>query len=294
MAFGYKTVLQIGTSSFEFDVCDYEFSKDINTETGKPIDRILGGMVHLGSIDMPDNTIIEWALEHAAHTGNLKVLRHDNRFGSYIVDEEIAFIEAVCVSFKVQYNRFSDSHFCTFTSFTAKDMKVGKSLPVKKDWNLKAYSVQSTGSEKIPIDLPSFGENDTSVYATLHLEGSEYDLITFESEFEQDIDWKGEPQHSVKGGLLSFTLNQSADETLNHWMFDDSIAMHGFISFGPKERRANLPLVISFIEGRCIRYKKDISNHQEGIRLQMIISPSLVAFNGIKHKNNPQYVEPKD
>lgn len=294
MAFGYKTVLQIGTQSFDFDMCDYEFSKDINTETGRPIDQILGGMVHLGSIDMPDKVIIKWALEHAVHTGNLKVLRHDNRFGSYIVDEEIAFVEAVCTAFKIQYNRFSDVHFCTFISFTAKDVKVGKSLPVKKDWNLRAYNLQSTGSEKIQVPLPSSGENDTSVDAILHLEGKQYDLMTFESEFEQDVDWKGEPQHSVKGGLLSFTINQSADETLNHWMFDESIAMNGFISFGPKERSANFPLVISFIEGRCIRYKKDIRNHWEGIRLHMIISPGLVAFNGIKHKNDFRYVEPED
>lgn len=294
MAFGYKAVLQIGASSFEFDVCDYEFSKDINTETGKPIDKILGGTVHLGTIDMPDSVIIKWALEHAAYTGTLKVLRHDNRYGSYIVDEEIAFVEAVCASFKVQYNRFSDSHFCTFISFTAKDVKVGKTLPIKKDWNLRAYSLQSTGSEKVPVDLPSFGENDTSVDAVLHIDGKQYEIMTFESEFEQDVDWKGEPQHSVKGGLLSFTVNQSADETLNHWMFDESIAMNGFISFGPKERKSNLPLVITFIEGRCIRYKKSISNHLEGIRLQMVISPGLVAFNGVKHKNDFRYVEPVD
>lgn len=72
------------------------------------------------------------------------------------------------------------------------------------------------------------------------------------------------------------------------------MAMNGFISFGPKVRTANLPLVISFIEGRCIRYKKNIDNHQEGIHLQMIISPGLVAFNGIKHKNDPRFPEPED
>lgn len=294
MAFGYKTVLQIGVHSYEFDMCDYEFSKDINTETGRPIDKILGGTIHLGSMDMPDNTILKWALEYEAQAGRLKVLRHDNRYGSYIVDEEIAFVEAVCVSFKMQYHRFSNVHFCTFISISAKDVKIGNTLPIKKDWVLRAYGIQSTGDEKIQISPPSFGENDTSLDATLHIENKEYDIISFETEFEQDMDWKGEPQHSIKGGLLSFTIHQSADEKLNHWMFDESIAISGFISFGPKARKANYPLLISFIEGRCIRYKKDINNHQDGIRLQMIISCGLVAFNGIKHKNDIQYKEPDD
>ncbi|GEM_PF-2612271 len=286
MANGYKIVLDLGTK-LEFDFCDYEFSKNIDPETARPIDKILGGMIHLGSIDKPDDLIYKWAMKHAAHDGTIQVLRHDDNRGSYIVDEEIAFIEAACTSFKMKYERYGPSHFNTFISLSAKDIKVGKTLSIRKEWQLKAYDLKSS-SAPVKLSLPG-EQNDTAVNGTLFVGGEEYDIVSFQTEFQQFIDWKGEPEGEVKGGLLTFTINQAADQTLNHWMFDESIAYAGMITFGPKERVANNPVIINFADGRCVFYKKSIRNQLNGIHLTMVISAGLISINGNEHKNNPKY-----
>lgn len=126
---------------------------------------------------------------------------------------------------------------------------------------------------------------DKAIDAYLHIGAKKYEIQSFETEFSQAIDYKGQPQHEVKGGLLSFTLKQAADEVLNRWMFQNDVFHDGVVVFAPVSRISNPPLTVAFTRGRCISYEKMIGV-DIGIRISLLISAELIDINGIEHRNS--------
>ena len=102
--------------------------------------------------------------------------------------------------------------------------------------------------------------NDTSVDAKLYLNGKEYAIDAFDIQFQQSVDFKGEPQREVKGGLLSLTFNQVSDEQLNYWMFHTEVKYSGSIVFASLSQIASPVIIINFENGRCTRYSKNIGD----------------------------------
>jgi hypothetical protein len=49
----------------------------------------------------------------------------------------------------------------------------------------------------------ALGLTDMSVNAKLILNGKEYEIETFDIQFRQPFDYKGEPQREVKGGSMT-------------------------------------------------------------------------------------------
>lgn len=142
-------------------------------------------------------------------------------------------------------------------------------------------------ADKIQELLPP---HDTSINAVLLLpSGKEYELLTFETEFQQAFDYRGEPEEEVKGGLLTLTMNHAATEELNAWMFGNNVAYSGLIRFAPFSRFASPPLIISFEKGYCIQYQKTIGELGGGITLRLVISAKKISVDEITHKNDPQY-----
>jgi hypothetical protein len=88
----------------------------------------------------------------------------------------------------------------------------------------------------------ALGLNDTSVDAKLYLNGKEYPIDTFDIQFQQSFDFRGEPQHEVRGGLLSIGLNQVSDEQINYWMFHNDVKYSGSVVFASF---SELPLRLS-------------------------------------------------
>jgi hypothetical protein len=131
------------------------------------------------------------------------------------------------------------------------------------------------------------GLNDASVDAKLYLNGNEYAIDAFDIQFQQSVDFKGEPQREVKGGLLSMTFNQTSDEQLNYWMFHKDIRYSGSVVFSSFSRLASPIITIYFENGCCAKYSKNIGN--SSISFNIIISAQKISINGIDHKNNPKY-----
>ena len=129
---------------------------------------------------------------------------------------------------------------------------------------------------------------DPSIDAYLFIGSKVYEIENFETEFQQGEDYKGQPQHEVKGGLLSITLKRTSDELINSWMFKPEVAYNGTITFAPFSRMASPPITIIFEEGRCISFEKMISN-STGIHLNLLISAKKLNVNGIEHSNSNSY-----
>jgi hypothetical protein len=129
--------------------------------------------------------------------------------------------------------------------------------------------------------------NDTSVDAKLLLNGTAYAIDTFNIKFQQSFDFKGEPQREVKGGLLTITMNQVIDEQLNHWMFHRDVKHSGSVVFASFSRIANPVITINFINGRCVRYSKNIGG--SSIFCTIVISAQKIEINGMEHKNDLKF-----
>jgi hypothetical protein len=130
------------------------------------------------------------------------------------------------------------------------------------------------------------GLNDTSADGRLYLNGKEYPIDTFDIEFRESINYNGEPEEEVKGGLLSIGLNQVTDEDLNYWMFHPDVYYSGSVVFASFSRIANPVIVIEFFEGRCARYSKNID---PSLSLSMVITARKIKVNSLEHKNNPSF-----
>ena len=137
--------------------------------------------------------------------------------------------------------------------------------------------------ENIP-DAEDFIPKDVAIDGFLYLMEKQYEIQAFETEFTQPNDWKGQPQDSVKGGLLLVTLSQIADEILNDWMFKPGTSYDGLLVFAPISRTANAPLRIKFEGGKCISFEK-MKGRNVGIQTSFLISTEVVYFNEVKHQN---------
>jgi hypothetical protein len=131
----------------------------------------------------------------------------------------------------------------------------------------------------------ALGITDATVDAKLLLNGKEYEIETFNIQFQKLHDYKGEPQQEVKGGLMRLTVNHVVDEQINHWMFNRSVKHSGSIVFASFSRIENPVIVIEFVNGRCAEYSKTVGNF--AVSYTILITAEEIKINGIDHTNRP-------
>lgn len=131
MADGYKVVLELvdeyypkDVESHTLDICSYSFEKDINERSGNVESKAHGGVVHLGVISKPPQSILRWAMKYKKYRGRIMVISPLSE--SHIPDEEIKFENAFCVNLKFKYNRYGASHYNTFFTISAGKISVGQ------------------------------------------------------------------------------------------------------------------------------------------------------------------------
>lgn len=120
------------------------------------------------------------------------------------------------------------------------------------------------------------------VVAKFQLDGNEYDVEEFKIGFAQPTDYKGQPQHEVRGGRLIVTLTQTADATLYEWAKKSTMQKSGLITF--QTEMSNAVLRVEFTNAYCIRLSRK-TNQSKGSSVTLAIAPEIVKMNGIEHKN---------
>lgn len=284
MSYGYKTELIVDNCTFEVSVFSYEFDKNIN-DTGEVISNLDGGIIHLSISNLPKVSLLEWALKHRSFkNGTIQIT--DIETNSYVIEEEIMFNNAACINMKIIYERNNTNYFTTLMSISPQDICLGRNdCWVNKDW--KSTPIQTSAPVAINKDKLKdiFDFEDISIDCILNINGQKYEIEAFETEFRQPEDFKGEPQHEVKGGLLLVTLKQKTDNNLNRWMFQRNISYSGTIIFAPKIRISSIPFIITFTQGKCISFNK-VGGSNVGLQLTLLISAEEININGVKHTNS--------
>ncbi|MCL1933847.1 MAG: hypothetical protein FWF53_08590 [Candidatus Azobacteroides sp.] len=280
MSYGYKTSLKLDGIVHDASVVSYAYDKSINNY-GDVTGPVEGGKIHLSLPDIPKNSILEWGIQPRNYkSGIIEVTGIDD--DKPIPEEEIDFRYAACVNLKLVYERDFSNYFTTFLTISAERVCFGRNnCWIKKDWTIEDEETVS----KDAVDVIDLLPKDVAIDGFLYVAGKKYEIQTFETEFSQADDWKGQPAKEVKGGLLLITLKQKTDEILSNWMFQKGIAYDGLITFAPISRTANAPLQIRFEKGRCISFDKMLGVNIGG-QLSLLISPEkLLVNNKIEHTN---------
>ncbi len=285
MSYGYKTYLKIDGYNFELTAASYSFEREID-ENGDVTSPIEGGTIFLSMNAFPKNNLLEWGMRHRSFKNGVIETTGINS-GYTIADEEIAFQSAACTNLKIIYEREHSTYFTTLLTISPQIINFGRNETWGKqhNWTIEGLSRTSVNEDET-LDL--FFPKDTAIDGFLHVNGKKYEIQAFETEFVQPEDFKGQPQHEVKGGLIMITLRQQSDETLNKWMFQKDTAYEGEIVFAPISRSADADLRIKFTEGKLISFNKMIGVNI-GILFSFVISSQEININAIEHTNQPKF-----
>jgi hypothetical protein len=114
-------------------------------------------------------------------------------------------------------------------------------------------------------------------------DGKDYEVEYFNINFSQPSDFKGQPQHEIRGGQVSIHLSQVADDNLYIWAKTSTLRKSGSVLF-QTDVGMNV-LKIEFEGAYCNRLVREI-NASAGTNTIVHISPEKIKFNGIEHDNH--------
>ena len=120
------------------------------------------------------------------------------------------------------------------------------------------------------------------VVVKFYLDGSVYDVTKFKIGFSQALDYKGQPQHEVKGGIISLTIDAVVDDCILNWAKTSTQLKSGTVKF---ETLMSSPVMkVDFTDGYCINFTRVI-DAQRGGRITLVISAETVVVNEVEHYN---------
>ncbi|WP_282036651.1 type VI secretion system tube protein TssD [Saccharicrinis aurantiacus] len=124
---------------------------------------------------------------------------------------------------------------------------------------------------------------DSNTTAWLIIDGQEYELSEFNTNFNQGVDHKGEPQNRVRGGQMQIGITQVVPTNIYDWAMK-SMLKDGEIIF--KIESGSAPLKISFLNAYCVGFKRRVDSMGGGLVSSLTISPEEVSINGISFDNH--------
>lgn len=149
----------------------------------------------------------------------------------------------------------------------------------EKERNSSRISINQVNEQITDVLLNS----EASISVSMLIGATTYPLQHFEIEFIQEIDHKGEPQSSVKGGIATVGLYTLPDVQLNGWIRNNT-ELSGRFLFGDK--LMGYPLSIEFKQAGCLGCFVEINNQDaNSVTARLSIVPKQLDFgNDIRFK----------
>jgi len=115
-----------------------------------------------------------------------------------------------------------------------------------------------------------------------------YILENFDIGFSQEVNEKGKPGGLPSGGIMTLTLSETPDATVNEWIMRESLLRDGEIRIFPHSTKINESSIlnITFKDAYCVRYKKSIDALGGGLRTTLVISPRYIKIGQEEFENN--------
>jgi len=128
----------------------------------------------------------------------------------------------------------------------------------------------------------SISQPFSHIVAKFILDGKDYQIENFKINFHQPSDFKGQPEHEVKGGQLHITIPQLADNNLYLWAKKSTLVKSGEVVF--QTDLGISVLKINFANAYCINLTREV-NSRTGGKTSLVISPETLSINGVTHEN---------
>lgn len=117
--------------------------------------------------------------------------------------------------------------------------------------------------------------------------GHVYILEEFDLSFTQEVNEKGQPGGFPKGGIMSLTISETPEYSLNEWILRDDLLRNGEIRIlsnkNPIDEGALL--TIFFVDAYCIGYQKKIQTQEGGLFTTFTVSPRYVKIGNEEFEN---------
>ena len=128
----------------------------------------------------------------------------------------------------------------------------------------------------------SISQPHAHITACLIVEETKYEVESFNIDFMQPSDHKGQPQQEVKGGQLRITIPQIADDILYGWAKRPTMLKDGRVVF--QTDLGATVLSVDFTRAYCVTLNRDI-NITSGTSTFLTIAPETVSLDGMTHDN---------
>jgi hypothetical protein len=128
----------------------------------------------------------------------------------------------------------------------------------------------------------NFSHPFSHIVAKFVLEGKKYDIEQFRIGFVQPSDYKGQPQHEVKGGQIHITMSEAASDDLYNWAKRSTLLKSGSVLF--QTDMGITVLEIIFTNAYCVSLTREVSSFA-GTCTMLTIAPENVKLDGVEHDN---------
>jgi hypothetical protein len=115
-----------------------------------------------------------------------------------------------------------------------------------------------------------------------HLDGESFEVEHFDIDFVQPTDFRGQPQHEIRGGQMNLRLSQAATDNLYTWAKTSTLRKNGVLLF--QTDLGMTVLELEFTNAYCVNMTRKI-NAYIGTNTVLVIAPEKVKLNGIEHDN---------
>jgi len=115
-----------------------------------------------------------------------------------------------------------------------------------------------------------------------------YILENFDISFMQEVNEKGKPGGLPSGGIMTLTLSETPDATINEWIMRETLMRDGDIKIFPNKSKIDDSSIlnITFKDAYCVRYKKHMDTLGGGLHTTLFISPRYVKIGHEEFENN--------
>ena len=131
-------------------------------------------------------------------------------------------------------------------------------------------------------ELFNFPQLDSDIVVWFILEGKEFEASQFSIGVGQSVDFKGQPQNEVRGGLIHLTLTEAMPSNIYKWAMT-SLGKDGVIEF--RSKTSNSPFKVKFTNGFCVNFNR-VVGAGSGLSTTLVIASEEVSINEIVLDNH--------
>lgn len=269
--YGYRAKLELlqmnsngdcssfGEPLIELDMCSFSMACNVGPQ-GKIATDIRGGNISFMISRIPNNLFLSWAMESNRY---LSGILHIVDFNDNPITK-IMFETAACINLKITYMNEGTGYMVMEGILQAENLQLPGCDWLMNRWNnVESLSLGSTWASDYRRGQKEWQHEpnpNASLTASMVLGKYTYELQSFEMEFGQEVDHKGEPQSEVHGGFLKIGLYHLPDEQFNCWLMKRE-NLDGKILFG--DEMIGYELNIGFKQARCAAYQVNIGYQAE-------------------------------